>query len=282
MAGIKYLDESPADEPFRSQYESWVADTHQKNIPLSELFHHPENFKLVGRIDADTRKALKEDIKKNKIREPLAVWLHDGKLLVVSGNERLDLAKELKLDTVPCIKKEFETDAEARRFIFSVNKNRKTVKVPGSELIELLFPPKDYPLLYADLRANFAYNSTIQDTEKSDNGAPVFTIEEQEKAKAKRKEEREEQDRLRELAAKETGRSKRTIDENAQDVRKKKKTEKVPANTKLTSKDKAKIKKINEMLKANLEKQNYYQDKLKDLKKKEKGFWKDLRDLGQT
>ena len=84
-----------SEEPERSEYDKWVPGTVEKEIPVNVLYEHPHNYEIVGRIDDHTRAELLEDIKQNGIREPLQVWYNAGKLFVVSGNERLSIAKQL-------------------------------------------------------------------------------------------------------------------------------------------------------------------------------------------
>jgi len=191
-----------SDEEEKSEYESWVAGTHQKLIPLAELHEHPDNWDLVGRMDGERRRSFKEDIKKNSIREPLQVWHYEDKLIVVSGHERLSAARELGLAEVPCIKLDFKNETEVRQHIFATNKHRKQVRVPPPELMTLLFPPEEYPLMYADLRANYSYENEAGESESTSG---TITPEMREEAREKRIEERRVQSELRKQAGEVTG-----------------------------------------------------------------------------
>ena len=117
MAKVKNMNLVGEEE--RHEYDVWSEGT-LKNILTNDLHEHPENYSLVGHIDDNTRNELKEDIKINGIREPLQVWYNDNKLVVVSGHERLSIAKELNIKTLPCVKVEFKTNDEVLRFIFAV------------------------------------------------------------------------------------------------------------------------------------------------------------------
>ena len=213
-----------SEEREKTEYDSWVAGTHQKLVPLDSLHEHPDNWDLVGHMDEERRKGFLEDIRKNSIREPLQVWFRDGKLVVVSGHERLSAAREIGMSELPCIKVDFASETEARQHIFAANKHRKTVKLPPPELMKTLFPPEDYPLMYADLRANYAYENG-----PGDSASGAFTPEERKEARARRTEERKIQSELRDRARKVMGYSKSftadTVKEAAQSVRKKKKPE---------------------------------------------------------
>ena len=121
------------------------------------------------------------------------------------------MAKELGLQSVPCIKKDFSDPAAVRRHIYSTNKHRKNVQTPAPEVLELLFPPGDYPLLYADLRANFDYGESEQ------TGSLITP----EQARARRETQRAEQHRLRKKVAEQTGLAPSTVDRASRDARRK-------------------------------------------------------------
>ena len=212
MAKIKQLNTIQTElEQEKNEYERWVADTHQKNIPLDKLEHHPANFNLVGHIDKITKASLKEDIQKNGIREPLQVIYKSGKLLVVSGNERLIILKELGFKTAPCIKKEFKTESSELQHIYATNKNRKRVKIPGAKLLETLFPPNEYPLLYDDLRGNYSFRESNITGGNITSENPKNNIEIKRKARNK----------LLKKASKLTGQTEKTIKKNISTVKKK-------------------------------------------------------------
>ena len=225
MARVRFGD-VPADEE-RSEYERWAPGTYQKMVPLDNLHEHPDNWDLVGRIDDSKRGSLKEDISRSGIREPLQVWLHDGQLVVVSGHERLLIARELGLSELPCVKVDFKSDEEAKRHIFMTNFNRKLVKPPSEELITKLFPRETNRLLYADLRANYNYGALSD----ADGTRRAFTLEQKREARRLRDKERQEQNRLRNEAAKVLKIDRRTVNNTVRRVNKaeraaRKKTEK--------------------------------------------------------
>lgn len=137
-----------------------LPDGAKKMIPFGELDAHPDNFKLVPELEEKKRIALREDILLNGIREPLHVWPVDGRLLIVSGNERLliiqgfdgDQRTRSRTAIVPCIIKKFRDDAEARQHIITVNENRKNVSMSPPDRLLAIFPMEEVPILYADLR----------------------------------------------------------------------------------------------------------------------------------
>lgn len=200
MAKPIVFETEPDD--IRDEYEIWVAGTVEKEIPVNMLYEHPQNYDLVGHIDKNTRAELLEDIKQNGIREPLQVWYNAGKLFVVSGNERLSIAKELKYKTVKCVKVDFKDNDEVLRFIYAVNKHRKQVKTGAADLLLKLFPPDKYPLLYKDLRANYDYD-------KSENTAGIITPDE---AWEKREKERKQQQELKQQVSETLGITEKTTD----------------------------------------------------------------------
>ncbi len=137
-----------------------LPDGAKKMIPYGDLMGHPDNFKLVPRLEDRKQILLRDDILAGGIREPLHVWPVNGKLLVVSGNERLLIvqsfteAERVRSKTVilPCIVKKFNSEAEARQHIITVNENRKSVSLSPVDRLLALFPIDECPLLYADLR----------------------------------------------------------------------------------------------------------------------------------
>lgn len=149
-----------------TDYSDWLPEQ-KRMIALADLEFYPDNWLIVGRLDPARRSALKDDILANGIREPLHVWLHGGRLIVVSGNERLDIARELsegerrdrKLQFLPCIRKEFSSEALARNHVITVNENRKIVKLPPVDRVVALYPPESFPLLYADFRGKHTSES---------------------------------------------------------------------------------------------------------------------------
>ena len=219
----------PEELDTRSYYELWQPET-KRMVPIQDLNEHPLNYTLVGKIANDKQMSLKEDIEKSGIREPLQVYWdkQQKKLILVSGHERFSIMRELVREgkirgnpELPCIKKEFKNEEEVRRHIFAINYNRKDVKATD-EVLEVIFPPKEYPLLYADLRGNYNY----QALGKSEKKFVLFTNEDKESARKIREHERIEQERLREEAAKVLQKTVGTIEKASQKVVSKQKSEK--------------------------------------------------------
>lgn len=129
----------------------------RRSVPFEKLSHFPGNEELVGVLPEKQKNALREDILKNGIREALQIWPVDSKLLVVSGNERLGILKSLPAGKRPagiaCEIKHFESWAEARNHVISVNENRKSVKLAPVDRLIRVFPPAEHPWLWANLRA---------------------------------------------------------------------------------------------------------------------------------
>lgn len=168
--------DTPETETTEDLYRDWMAEQ-KRMVSVDHLEFYPHNWELVGRLDPAKRTLLKDDILQNGIREPLHVWMHEGHLWVVSGNERLDIVLSLgederrqkKLTSLPCIKKEFKNDADARNHIITVNENRKNVKLSPVDRVIALFPPEDHLMLYADFRGRYADDS-VTDKIKSPLG----------------------------------------------------------------------------------------------------------------
>lgn len=141
--------------PHASDYRSMPAGT-RRLVPDSELDFFPGNVGLVGALPEKQKALLREDILANGIREAIQVWPVDGKLLVVSGNERLAIVRALpegkRPGGLPCEIRHFPGWAEARNHVITVNENRKTVKLPPPDRLVRVFPPEEFPWIFADLR----------------------------------------------------------------------------------------------------------------------------------
>lgn len=296
MAKMKFNTQT--EEGAKSEYESWVAGTHRKLIPLEELHEHPDNWELVGHIEKQKRDSLKEDIERSGIREDLQVWVQNGRLIVVSGHERLNIARELGLQELPCVKVDFKSELEARQHIYATNVHRKTVKRPADEVLVELFPPSEYPLLYADLRSNYSYTEdertiVLSDGEKDEgNEIPsekgrgeridVLSDEEKRAARERRREERKEQERLRKHAGRVIGKSKEFTRKTINRVAARHREEQPAKNRPLSAREKKRGEKLALQLKTLRETRSVLEKKLQEVKKREKQVLKELKSVGQA
>lgn len=101
-----------------------------KNESIVYLPVHDLSFNRFGDhvnppISPSDLQALRSSIERQGILTPLVVWGHGGKNVVVAGNNRLRIARELKLDTVPVVIRHFENQTDAKIFAIIDNSARR-------------------------------------------------------------------------------------------------------------------------------------------------------------
>jgi len=92
------------------------------NIPIAEIREDEFYSKLLYPISSEEYEALKKDIIDNGIKVPLII---NNNNILLDGYTRLRIAKELKLDTVPCIIESFNDKLEEVLFIIRINVHRR-------------------------------------------------------------------------------------------------------------------------------------------------------------
>lgn len=95
-------------------------------LPVDRLKPHPKNREYFGPLDPETREALKQDIAAHGVLVPLLVTQD---LVIISGHERWQIAKELGMSEVPCEVRVVEDDAEAERLLVADNVLRRQLSV---------------------------------------------------------------------------------------------------------------------------------------------------------
>ena len=94
------------------------------DIPVDQLTPHPDNSKLFHDIEGEEWDCFKADIAEHGILQPLLVTEEDkGRFTVLSGHQRLRVAKALLWDTVPCIV--WGGDENHRNILLSSNLGRR-------------------------------------------------------------------------------------------------------------------------------------------------------------
>lgn len=109
-------------------YEEAVA------VPVGELIALPDNEKLMDGLSPDRLEALTASIKKNGIRTPLIV---DQSKVVVCGNNRLAIARNLGMKTVPVIYRQIATDERAD---YAMRDNLERRQLTREQLTKALEP----------------------------------------------------------------------------------------------------------------------------------------------
>ncbi|MFA6364702.1 DNA methyltransferase [Methanoregula sp.] len=92
---------------------------------VSKLEPNPWNIEVGPPLTYEDSKFLKESIERDGIQIPLIVWRNGNHLIVLSGSNRLRIAKELGLKTVPVIIREFTSKDAAKLFAISDNLARR-------------------------------------------------------------------------------------------------------------------------------------------------------------
>jgi ParB/RepB/Spo0J family partition protein len=96
-----------------------------QQIDVEKLIEHPENRNYFDDIVGMEFEDLKTSIVENGIIDPLTVKKEGDKYIVISGNQRLRAAVELRMQTLPCIVRNFKNRNEEIRFIVEANLRRR-------------------------------------------------------------------------------------------------------------------------------------------------------------
>lgn len=111
--------------------------------PVDKLREHPDNSRYFQPLTGADFERLKEDIEKNGMHDALIVTAEDkdGVRTVLSGHNRLNAARALKMDTIPVRVKKFTNPEAAVRFMIRDNLLRRQL-TPGEKaaFIAKLYP----------------------------------------------------------------------------------------------------------------------------------------------
>lgn len=80
-----------------------------------------------GDLDEETFNNLKGEIQTDGIRDPLILWKHENRNVLVDGHNRLRITEQLHINPVPVVWKEFKNKGEAAEWIFSHQINRRNI-----------------------------------------------------------------------------------------------------------------------------------------------------------
>lgn len=102
-------------------------------IPVDELTEYENNARNHGDIDIQ---AIKDSIETFGFNDPIGIW--SEKNTIVEGHGRLQAAKELGMNEVPCLRLDHLTDEERRAYGLAHNKTAELSEWNFAELnIEL-------------------------------------------------------------------------------------------------------------------------------------------------
>ena len=96
-----------------------------KQVPIKRLRPNPWGLEVGPPLGNEDYRALKASIRTNGIQIPLVVWVRGARLVVLSGSNRLRVAKELALRTVPVLVRQFADQHAAKMFAVSDNLARR-------------------------------------------------------------------------------------------------------------------------------------------------------------
>lgn len=112
---------SPAKKAWKTRRSLGLTDTVQ-SVAVKDLTPNPWGTDINPPMTDDDYQRLKADIESHmEVQIPLITWLNKGKTIVVSGNTRLRIAKEVSLKHVPAIRKTFDSETDAK--LFAINDN---------------------------------------------------------------------------------------------------------------------------------------------------------------
>jgi ParB/RepB/Spo0J family partition protein len=99
-------------------------------LKLEQLVPHKDNLKYFDDIKGLEYEELKDSIRNSGINEPLIVMVSkDDDYIILSGHQRYRVALDLKLETVPCIIRNFEDEEAVATFIVECNVRRRQLTV---------------------------------------------------------------------------------------------------------------------------------------------------------
>ena len=148
------------------------------HIPVTAIKEDNQYSSLLFPIDEKEYETLKKDIADNGIKVPLII---NSNNILLDGYTRLRIAKELQLDTVPCMVKHFNDPLEEELFILTVNAYRRHLNTAQKvdlalrviELKSKIGKEKRMKNLVQYSNNNYDNN----DSDNSDNGTAILSTE---------------------------------------------------------------------------------------------------------
>jgi ParB family transcriptional regulator, chromosome partitioning protein len=92
-----------------------------QHIPVKRLRSNPSGSEVGPPLSDEDYELLRLSIQRDGIQIPLIVWKHGKRLIVLSGPNRLRVARELGLKAVPVIIREYADKNAAKLFAISDN-----------------------------------------------------------------------------------------------------------------------------------------------------------------
>ena len=97
------------------------------NIARQVIKVDPDFAAIWGNLDSEAYQGLKAEIQQDGIRDPLVIWNPSNNYILVDGHNRLRIAEELHMNSVPVSYKVFKDKAEAAEWIVSHQSARRNI-----------------------------------------------------------------------------------------------------------------------------------------------------------
>lgn len=97
------------------------------NIARQVIKVDPDFAAIWGNLDGEAYQGLKAEIQQDGIRDPLVIWNPSNNYILVDGHNRLKIAEELHMNSVPVSYKVFKDKAEAAQWIVSHQSARRNM-----------------------------------------------------------------------------------------------------------------------------------------------------------
>lgn len=143
-------------------------------VPAKNLIPNRFGSHINPPISASDLLALSSSIEQYGILTPLIVWKHKGKTVVVAGNNRLRIAKDLKLEAVPVIMREFSSEEDAKIFAITDNSARRHMLV--SQRAELALELQKLLLVGQGRRTDKQPSSQMKKVDSWDQAAKMAGV----------------------------------------------------------------------------------------------------------
>lgn len=98
------------------------------NIARQVIKVDPDFAAIWGNLDGEAYQGLKTEIQQDGIRDPLVIWNPSNNYILVDGHNRLKIAEELHMNSVPVSYKVFKDKAEAAEWILAHQSSRRNIE----------------------------------------------------------------------------------------------------------------------------------------------------------
>ena len=111
-----------------------------EHVPITRLHRNPWGLEVGPPLSSEDYELLRLSIKKDGIQIPLIVWRRGKRLVVLSGSNRLRIARELGIKSVPVIIRQFADQNAAKAFAVCDNLARRQLTTGQRAYLALPVP----------------------------------------------------------------------------------------------------------------------------------------------